>query len=63
LFKTAPDRRKLDIRTVLNERQRRLKEYKDQLDRLNENANQMFERMKDINKLVSKKTAEIETEI
>jgi hypothetical protein len=37
-----------------------LKQYKDQLDLLNDKANTMFEHMKQINKLVNKKIMDIE---
>ena len=40
-----------------------LRAYKDQLESLNEKANQMFEHMKSINKLVSKKIMDIEGEV
>lgn len=42
-------------------RQLELKDYKRQLDDLNEKANQMFDHMKDINKIVNQKIHEIET--
>ena len=38
-----------------------LKEYKNQLDLLNEKANEMFDHMKEINKIVNQKIHEIET--
>ena len=37
-----------------------MKGYKDKLDELNQKANEMFEHMKDINKLVNKKIMDIE---
>lgn len=40
-----------------------MKTYKEQLESLNEKANQMFEHMKSINKLVSKKIMDIEGEV
>jgi len=42
-------------------RQVELKDYKKQLDDLNEKANQMFDHMKEINKIVNQKIHEIET--
>ena len=42
-------------------RQVELKDYKSQLDKLNEKANGMFDHMKDINKIVNQKIHEIET--
>ena len=45
------------------EKQNQLKSYKDQLEQLNDKANQMFEHMKSINKLVSKKIMDIEGEV
>ena len=42
-------------------RQVELKEYKKQLDELNDKANDMFDHMKEINKIVNQKIHEIET--
>ena len=50
-------------RTRIFEKQEGLKQYKEQLDVLNEKANTMFEHMKQINKLVNKKIMEIENAV
>ena len=49
-----------DSRTRIYVKQEELKGYKTKLDDLNNKANEMFEHMKDINKLVNKKIMEIE---
>ena len=50
-------------RTRIFEKQEELKQYKEQLDILNEKANTMFEHMKQINKLVNKKIMDIENAV
>ena len=40
-----------------------MKEYKEQLESLNDKAFAMFEHMKDINKLVNKKASDMEAEV
>lgn len=62
-FTNAPSLRLLDIRYQIIERQKRLRDYKDELESLNNKANLMFEHMKRINKLVDKKTNDMETEL
>lgn len=52
-----------DAKTLISQKQKQLREYKDQLESLNEKANEMFEHMKSINKLVSKKIMDIENEV
>ena len=52
-----------DQKTLITRKQKQLKEYKGKLEELNEKANQMFEHMKSINKLVSKKIMDIENEV
>lgn len=63
IFTNAPKVRRLDIKEEITQRQNNLREYKEELESLNEKANLMFEHMKQINKLVSKKCSEIEGEI
>ena len=55
--------KQLNSRVSIFEKQEELKEYKEQLEKLNEKANTMFEHMKRINKLVSKKVMEIESAV
>lgn len=53
--------KKNNTRLKMFSRQNELKDYKNQLDELNEKANQMFDHMKEINKIVNQKIHEIET--
>lgn len=53
--------KKNNSRQKMYSRQVELKDYKSQLDKLNEKANEMFDHMKDINKIVNQKIHEIET--
>lgn len=50
-------------RSKIFEKQEELRQYKEQLDVLNEKANTMFEHMKQINKLVNKKIMDIESAV
>lgn len=52
---------KNNSRQKMYNRQVELKEYKKQLDELNDKANDMFDHMKEINKIVNQKIHEIET--
>ena len=52
---------KNNSRQKMYSRQQELKSYKTQLDLLNDKANEMFDHMKDINKIVNQKIHEIET--
>ena len=52
---------KNNSRQKMYNRQVELKEYKKQLDELNDKANFMFDHMKEINKIVNQKIHEIET--
>jgi hypothetical protein len=63
LFANAPALVKLDLRKEIVERQKRLKDYKDLFETMNEQSITMFEHMKEINKLVDRKTLEIEEEM
>lgn len=49
-----------DEKKQVMSKQKELQTYKEKLDKLNDMANQMFENMKEINKLVNKKIMEIE---
>ena len=62
-FSNLPNLKQLNSRVSIFEKQEELKEYKEQLEKLNEKANTMFEHMKRINKLVSKKVMEIESAV
>lgn len=62
-FKNAPTMQQTDAKTIITQKQKTLREYKDQLETLNQRANQMFEHMKQINKLVSKKVMDIEDKV
>jgi len=62
-FSNLPNLKQLNSRVSIFEKQEELKEYKEQLEKLNEKANTMFEHMKRINKLVSKKVLEIESAV
>ena len=62
-FSNCPNLKQLNSRVSIFEKQDELKEYKDQLEHLNEKANTMFEHMKRINKLVSKKVMDIESAV
>lgn len=55
--------KKNNQRQRMHSRQQELKQYKDQLDKLNEKANAMFDHMKEINKIVNQKIHEIETAV
>lgn len=55
--------RRINSRTKIFEKQEELRQYKEQLDVLNEKANTMFEHMKQINKLVNKKIMDIESAV
>ena len=52
---------KNNSRQKMHSRQKELKSYKSQLDALNDKANEMFDHMKEINKIVNQKILEIET--
>ena len=53
--------KKNNSRQKMFSRQVELKDYKKQLDTLNDKANEMFDHMKEINKIVNQKIHEIET--
>lgn len=61
--KTGNTLQRSNSRTRIFEKQEELKQYKEQLDILNEKANTMFEHMKQINKLVNKKIMDIENAV
>jgi hypothetical protein len=62
-FNNAPIINKTDQRSLIAENQNQLREYKNMLESLNTKANEMFEHVKSINKLVSKKIMDIEGEV
>jgi|DEB19_MinimDraft_2_1074335.scaffolds.fasta_scaffold123942_1 septal ring factor EnvC (AmiA/AmiB activator) len=62
-FKNAPKPLQLSNFAEINEKQRKLIEYKRMLEAINEKTNYMFEQMKEINKITDKKCFEIEKEM
>ncbi len=62
-FTNSPLLSRTDDKTAITQKQAQLKEYKDQLEALNEKVNQMFEHMKQINKLVSQQIMEVENKV
>lgn len=61
LDRVAIKQKKNNAREKMYNRQVELKDYKRQLDMLNDKANDMFDHMKEINKIVNQKINEIET--
>ena len=53
----------MDTKSLITDKQNQLREYKAMLESLNLKANEMFEHVKSINKLVSNKIMDIEGEV
>jgi len=62
-FTNSPMMHKSDDKQDVAQRQNELREYKKNLESLNEKVNQMFEHMKQINKLVSQQIMEVENKV